>query len=66
MRGKAMKGAAGRKAGVPHKGKSTGKREEVEESRGRRSSMPHEGKGAARGVEKEFVGGFEEKSRMVL
>jgi len=61
-----MKGAAGKKAGVPHKGKSTGKKKKVEESRGRRSGMPHEGKGTARGVEKEFVGGFKEESRMVL
>jgi len=56
-----MKGAARRKADVPHKGKSAERRKEVEESRGR-SGTPHRGKGAAKRMEEEFVGGTKEES----
>jgi len=66
VHGKTTKGAARRKAGIPHKGKSAGKGKEAKESRERRSGMPHRGKGTARKVKKKFVEGLEEESRVVL
>jgi len=61
-----MKGTAGKEAGMPHKGKSTGKGKKAEESGRKWSSAPYKGKGAARRVEKEFMENIEKESEMVL
>jgi len=60
-----MKSAARERTGVSCQGKGAGRREKVEENRGR-SGTPCQGKHAARRVKKEFMGGFEEESRVVL
>ena len=66
MCGKTTKDAARREAGAPHKGKSAGKRKKAEESGRKWSGTPYKGKGTARRVEKEFMGGIEEESGVIL
>jgi len=52
-------------AGMPSKGKSAGRRKEVEKSRGGKSGVPCTGKSTAR-VEEDLGGKAEDKSRGVL
>ena len=58
-------GKKGEKGGAPQRGKGTPRRKETEENEGRKGSAPCKGRSAAR-VEEEFIGGVEEKSRVVL
>ena len=55
----------GEKGGAPQRGKDAPRRKETEENEGRKGSAPCKGRSAAR-VEEEFIGGVEEKSRVVL
>jgi len=65
--GKATKGTARKETGMPCKGKSTGKGEEVKESRERRDgACGYATRSTARKVKEEFSGRIEEKSRGTL
>jgi len=65
--GKAIKGTAREEAGMPCKGKGTGRRKEVEKSRGERSGMRGQTtRSTAKRMEKELVGELEKESRVIL
>ena len=64
--GKATKGTPTEGASMPCKGKSTGRRKKVKESKGRRGSMYGQAMRSAARVEEELSKRAKEKSRRTL